>query len=56
MNKPNNSKCDTCFVIDNVIRCWVCKYRTKEWEHKNMMPIIIQGEQDLYKYKAESEE
>ena len=55
MNKPNNSKCDTCFVKNNVLRCWSCKHRTKEWENKNMMPIILRGEMDLYKPKMESE-
>ena len=55
MNKPNTPKCKTCFVVNNVLRCWSCKYKTKEWEYKNMMPIIMPGEKDLYKPKAESE-
>lgn len=55
MNKPNTLKCKTCFVVDNVLRCWSCKYKTKEWEYKNMMPIIMPGEKDLYKPKEESE-
>lgn len=53
MNKPNNPKCDTCFVINNVLRCFNCKYKTKEWECKNIKPIIMRGEKDLYKPKAE---
>ena len=56
MSKPNNPKCDTCFVINNSLRCWNCKYKTKEWEHKHIMRIIMRGEKDLYKPKAESEE
>lgn len=56
MNKPNNPKCNTCFVINNVLRCFNCKYKTKEWMYKNMMPIIMLGEKDLYKSKIESEE
>ena len=57
MNKPNNPKCDTCFVVNNILRCWNCKYKTKEWERKNKRPIMILGKNDfdLYKYKAESE-
>lgn len=56
MNKPNNPICDTCYVTNNILRCFNCKYKTKEWEHKNMMRIIMRGEKDLYKPKAESEE
>ena len=56
MNKPNNRKCNTCFVINNVLRCWNCKYKTKEWECKNIRPIMILGEHDLYKLKSEREE
>lgn len=55
MSKPNNPKCDTCFVVDNVLRCFNCKYKTKEWERKNIRPIMMLGEKDLYKPKAESE-
>ena len=55
MNKPNNPKCDTCFVTNNVLRCFNCKYKTKEWERKNARPILMRGEKDLYKRKAESE-
>ena len=53
MNKPNNLKCDTCFVINNPLRCWNCKYKTKEWKHKNVMRVIMRGEKDLYKSKTE---
>lgn len=56
MNKPNNQKCNTCFVINNVLRCWNCKYKTKEWERKNIRPIMILSEHDLYKPKSESKE
>lgn len=58
MNKPNNPKCATCFVINNTLRCWNCKYKTKEWERtelENIRPIMMRGEKDLYKPKAESE-
>lgn len=55
MSKPNNPKCATCFVINNALRCWNCKYKTKEWECENIRPIIMRGEKDLYKPKAESE-
>ena len=55
MNKPNNPKCNTCSIVNNVLRCWNCKYRTKEWERKNMKCIIMLGENDLYKPKVESE-
>jgi hypothetical protein len=41
--------------VNNVLRYWSCKYKTKEWEYKNMMPVIMPGEKDLYKPKAESE-
>ena len=56
MNKPNNPKCNTCFITNNVLRCFNCKYKTKEWMYKNMMPVIILGEKNLYKSKIESEE
>lgn len=52
MNKPNNPKCDTCFVVNNVLRCWNCKHKTKEWECKNIRPIMMCGEKDLYKAKV----
>ena len=55
MSKPNSPKCDTCFVINNALRCWSCKYKTKEWTYNNIMPVILRGEKDLYKHKAESE-
>lgn len=55
MNKPNNPKCNTCFVVNNILRCWNCKYRTQEWELKNKRPIMIIGESDLYKPKTKSE-
>jgi hypothetical protein len=54
MNKPNNPKCDTCFVVNNILRCWQCKYRTQEWEQKNIVPIMIVGESDLYKPNSET--
>ena len=38
MNKPNNPKCDTCYVTNNILRCFNCKYKTKEWERKNIRP------------------
>ena len=56
LNKPSNPKCNTCFVVNNVLRCWNCKYKTKEWEHKNWGPVIMRGEKDLYTAKIESEE
>lgn len=52
MNKPNNPKCDTCFVVDNFLRCWGCKYKTPEWKYKNLKPIMIIGENDLHKQKT----
>ena len=51
MNKPNNPKCNTCFVINNVLRCFNCKYKTKEWMYKNMMPIMMQGEKTYINLK-----
>jgi hypothetical protein len=54
MSKPNNPKCATCFVVNNYLRCWCCKYRTKEWERENTKPVMITGEGDLYKPKVES--
>lgn len=56
MNKPNNPKCNTCFITNNVLRCFNCKYKTKEWMYKNMMPVIMLGEKNLYKSKIESKE
>ena len=56
MNKPGNPKCNTCFVVNNILRCWNCKYRTQEWERKNKRPVMVIGEKDLYKPKAESED
>ena len=52
-NKPNNPKCDTCFVTNNLLRCFNCKYKTKDWELKNLRPIMMRGEKDLYKPKPE---
>ena len=57
MNKPNNPKCNTCFVEHNILRCMVCKYKTEEWVCENCFrPVIMLGEKDLYKPKAESED
>ena len=56
MSKPNNPKCDTCFVINNPLRCWTCKYKTEEWQSKNLKSVFLIGEHDLYKPKSESEE
>lgn len=55
MNKPNNPKCNSCFVVNNVLRCWSCKYKTKEWECRNLRPIMMCGEKDLYKAKVGGE-
>jgi hypothetical protein len=55
MNKPNNHKCDSCFVINNILRCWNCKYKTEEWKLKNKRPVMLFGEKDLYKPKVESD-
>ncbi len=55
MNKPINPKCDTCFVIDNTLRCFNCKYKTEAWVCKNLRPIMMLSEKDLYKPKVESE-
>ena len=57
MNKPNNPKCNTCFVVNNILRCWNCKYKTQKWQRKNKRPIMILGKNDfdLYKPKIESE-
>ena len=54
MNKPNTPKCDSCFVVNNILRCWQCKYKTQEWKRKNIRPIMMVGESDLYKPKVES--
>ena len=56
MKKSNNPKCDTCAVIHNVLRCWCCKYKTKEWMAENLMYVMIAGEGDCYKPKVESGE
>lgn len=56
MNKPNNPKCNTCFVTNNILRCFNCKHKTKEWELKNIRLVMMRGEKDLYKQKAESKE
>ena len=56
MNKPNNPKCDICFVKNNPLRCWACKYKTEEWKSKNLKPVLFYEEYDLYKPKSESEE
>ena len=52
MNKPNNPKCNSCFVVNNVLRCWSCKHKTKEWECRNLRPIMMCVEKDLYKVKV----
>jgi hypothetical protein len=52
-NKPNNPKCNTCFVVNNLLRCWQCKYKTQEWKLKNIRPIMMISESDLYKPKGE---
>jgi len=57
MDKPNNPKCNTCFVKHNILRCWNCRYKTDEWLKQNLNhPIMMIGENDLYKSKTESEE
>lgn len=56
MSKPNNPKCDTCSVTHNILRCFNCKYKTKEWQSKNIRPIMMRGKKDLYKPKGESED
>lgn len=55
MNKPNNPKCNTCFVVNNILRCMNCKHKTKEWECKHFSVVNMRGEKDMYK-KTESEE
>lgn len=57
MSKPNNPKCNTCFVEHNILRCMVCKYKTEEWVYENCFrPVIMLGEKDMYKKKSEAKE
>lgn len=55
INKPNNPKCDSCFVINNLLRCSICKHRTEEWMRKNMtkMNPVLVGDFDMYQRKKE---
>lgn len=56
-NKPNGPKCDSCFVINNYLRCCICKYRTEEWMKKNMAEIkpVMDSDFDMYHSKKISE-
>ena len=29
MNKPNNPKCNTCFITNNVLRCFIVNIKLK---------------------------
>ena len=56
MSKPKGEKCKTCFVVNNRLRCSLCKWKTEEW-FWNQPPalITISGDEDLYKENGEQE-
>ena len=52
MGKPKGEKCDTCEVINNALRCSLCKHAPKEWVFGEEGKAVI-GDLDMYK-EAES--
>ena len=54
MSKPKGEKCKTCFVVNNRLRCSLCKWKTEEWLWSQPpAPITISGDEDLYKERGE---
>lgn len=50
MSKPKTSKCSSCEVNHNALRCGICKYCTDEFRYSDDgYPII--GEFNMYKEK-----
>lgn len=56
MSKPNSLICDKCSIINNTLRCMLCKHKTEEWQKKNLgsRPIVMLSDSNLYKTKAEN--
>jgi len=48
--KPKSEICDTCEVINNKLRCSLCKHATKEWIFSDDGRCII-GDFDMFKEK-----
>ena len=50
MSKPNTEKCKKCRIINNIIRCGSCKWKTQEWynEQRLKYPVLLIGEHDNY--------
>ena len=53
MGKPNNPKCESCFVINNKLRCGTCKYKTEDWLMENLATVMFVGNYDHYMSKEE---
>ena len=54
MGKPKGEKCDTCFVINNKLRCSMCKYASKEWVFSKE-GACVSGDFDCYKPRESDE-
>ena len=50
MAKPKTEKCESCFVINNKLRCSMCKYAPKEWIFSDDGACVVGGF-DMYKEK-----
>ena len=46
--KPKSEICDKCAVINNKVRCSLCKHVTKEWIFSDDGTCIV-GDMDLFK-------
>ena len=53
--KPNSKKCNTCAVINNKLRCSMCKYKTKKWAKENLSPSLVFDSKDMYRPKEEEQ-
>lgn len=58
MSKPDNPKCESCFVVNNKLRCCTCKHKTEEWlKTANFFSTaMLLGDSDNYMSKEEYEQ
>ena len=54
MGKPIGKKCNTCSVVNNKVRCSLCKYASKEWVFSSEGTCVV-GDFDFYKPKEGEE-
>lgn len=52
MAKPKSEKCESCFVVNNKLRCSMCKHAPKEWIFSDDGACVVGGF-DMYKEKED---